>query len=68
MNIPQPEMYGQWMDWARALVASMLATSEAPAKALDLLGDFADDAAAAAAKVPVGGLYRTGSNVKVRIG
>ena len=32
-----------------------------------VLGSFADDAAAAAGGVPVGGLYRTASAVKVRV-
>jgi hypothetical protein len=31
------------------------------------LGDFADDAAAATGGVPVGGVYRTGSALKVRV-
>jgi len=31
------------------------------------LGDYADDIAAAAAGVPVGGVYRTGSALKVRV-
>lgn len=31
------------------------------------LAHFADDAAAAAGDVPVGGLYRTGSAIKVRV-
>lgn len=30
-------------------------------------GDFADDAAAATGGCPVGGVYRTGSNLKVRV-
>jgi hypothetical protein len=35
--------------------------------AIPALGDYADDTAAAAAGVPVGFLYRTGSAVKVRV-
>lgn len=31
------------------------------------LGNFADDTAAAAGGIPVGGLYRTASAVKVRV-
>jgi hypothetical protein len=31
------------------------------------LGDYADDAAAQAGGVPINGLYRTGSNVKIRV-
>lgn len=31
------------------------------------LGDYADDAAAAAGGVPVGGVYRTGSSLKARV-
>lgn len=31
------------------------------------LGDYADDSAAASGGVPVGGLYRTGSQVMVRV-
>jgi hypothetical protein len=31
------------------------------------LGDYADDTAAAAGSVPVGGMYRTGSALKVRV-
>jgi hypothetical protein len=34
---------------------------------LDQLTDAADDAAAASAGVPVGGLYRTTSTLKVRV-
>jgi len=34
---------------------------------IPLLGDYADDTAAAAAGIPVGFLYRTGSVVKVRV-
>lgn len=40
-------------------------TLEAPK--LSGLGDYVDDAAAAAGGVPVGGIYRTGSALKVRI-
>lgn len=32
-----------------------------------VLGSYADDAAAAAGGVPIGGLYRTASAVKVRV-
>ena len=31
------------------------------------LGDYADDAAAAGGGVPVGGVYRTGSALKIRV-
>jgi hypothetical protein len=34
---------------------------------LDQLGDHANDSAAATAGVPIGGLYRTGSTLKVRV-
>jgi hypothetical protein len=34
---------------------------------LALIGNFADDAAAAAGSVPVGGIYRTGSVLKIRV-
>jgi hypothetical protein len=37
------------------------------ANGLNNLGDFADDAAAAVGLVPIGGLYRTTSTIKVRV-
>ena len=32
-----------------------------------LIGDFADDGAAAAGGVPIGGIYRGGSALKIRV-
>lgn len=65
MNIPQPGMAKDWKDWAMALVAFFL---DVPDKAtLQIYGDFADDTAAATGGVPVGGYYRTGSALKVRV-
>lgn len=40
-------------------------TLQAPS--LSSIGDYADDTAAAAGGVPVGGVYRTGSALKVRV-
>lgn len=45
----------------------MLTQKTLNAPRLSGLGDYADDAAAAAASVPVGGIYRTGSALKVRV-
>jgi len=39
----------------------------APVVTVGQLGNYADDAAAAAAGVPINGLYRTGSTVMVRV-
>ena len=39
----------------------------APVVTVGPIGNYADDAAAAAAGVPINGLYRTGSTVMVRV-
>lgn len=44
-----------------------LANKTLNAPKLSGLGDYADDTAAAAGSVPVGGVYRTGSAIKVRV-
>ena len=44
-----------------------LANKTLAAPKLSGLGDYADDAAAATGGVPVGGVYRTGSTLKVRV-
>jgi hypothetical protein len=36
-------------------------------KILNVVGDYVDDAAAATGGVPIGGVYRTGSILKVRV-
>jgi hypothetical protein len=45
----------------------VLSNKTLQAPRLATIGSFADDAAAAAGGVPVGGVYRTGSALKVRI-
>lgn len=42
-------------------------TIYAPVKGFNVLADYVDDSAASAGGIPVGGLYRTGSVVKVRV-
>ena len=65
MNLPQPDMYTDWKSWAAAVVTAFLGQSET--QTLQVYGDYADDTAAATAGVPVGGYYRTGSVLKVRV-
>lgn len=64
INVPEDQPVSGWGEWLREM-----------ARALNLLAvrantmpvDAANDAAAAALGVPVGGLYRTGSAVMVRV-
>jgi hypothetical protein len=65
MNLPQPDERAGWLAWARAVVVAMLEVQTRPV--VEILGDFADDTAAAAGGVRIGGFYRTGSTLKVRV-
>jgi electron transfer flavoprotein alpha/beta subunit len=65
VNLPQPDVYSNWLAWAKAVVVAMLNVQEQPQ--IVIYGDFANDAAAGAAGVPVGAVYRTGSALKVRV-
>lgn len=47
--------------------AETLSSKTLSAPKVSEIGDYADDTAAAAAGVPVGGVYRTGSALKVRV-
>lgn len=67
IDVPQPGMFQGWMEWAGQLIAALQRYQEPPAKQLDIRGNFADDAAAAAGGVNVGELYRNGSAVQVRV-
>ncbi len=53
-------------DWPR-LVKLALDKLNRRTLGLDNLSDYVDDVAAAAGGVPVGGFYRTGSTIKVRV-
>ena len=44
-----------------------LAVTPAKTSGYNTLGNYANDAAAAAALVPVGGMYRNGSVIQVRV-
>jgi hypothetical protein len=55
------------MEWANQLVSALQRHEDPPARQLEIRGEFADDAAAAAGGVQVGELYRTGSAVQVRV-
>lgn len=66
----------QVLTYVQAALASVFATAAQGAKAdtalqpttdFSTLGNYVDDAAAAAGSVPVGGLYRNGSVVMVRV-
>jgi len=68
-NVP---VDGKRPDWPRLVanvVNGLLRRSDALETATDYaaLADYADDTAAASGGVPVGGLYRTASAVKVRV-
>jgi hypothetical protein len=65
VNLPQPDVYSNWLTWAKAVVVAMLNVQEQPQ--IVIYGDFVNDAAAAAGGVPVGMFYRTGSALKVRV-
>lgn len=70
LNIPQPSSHGDWQSFANALTVSLQQYDTEMQIFLDGLTDlkdFADDVAAAVGGVPVRGLYRTGSIVKVRV-
>lgn len=54
------------VDWPR-LVKNALDKLNRRTLGLDSLSDYADDTAAAAGGVAVGGFYRTGSAIKVRV-
>lgn len=59
-------------DWPRLVASSIKGIIRAVRSLQDAtdyanLGDYANDAAAAAGGVAVGGRYRTGSTVKVRV-
>ena len=62
--------YAQTDDWPRAIATAVNAligrTDTLEARFSDL-GDYTDDTAAASGGVEVGGLYRTGSAIKVRV-
>lgn len=60
-----PETYVR-KDWPR-LVKRALDKLNKRTLGLDTLADYADDVAAAAGGVAVGGFYRTGSAVKIRV-
>jgi hypothetical protein len=51
--------------WAQFFVLLAAAVNAGPSIAV--LGDHADDTAAASGGVAIGGLYRTGSALKVRV-
>lgn len=64
IEAPQPGMFQGWMEWANQLLLALRQYKPSP---LEIKGDFADDAAAAAGGVDVGEFYRSGSVVKVRV-
>lgn len=66
-DLPGVELFRDWKDWARQLVSALRDGPPEVARELELRGNFANDAAAAAAGVRVGELYRNGSVVMVRV-
>jgi hypothetical protein len=67
IEVPQPGMFKDWKEWADQLITRLLAYDPPPPRAIADLGNYASDAAAAAGGVPIGGLYRNGSFVSVRV-
>lgn len=61
--------YARTADWPRLVSNALKALDRRLNTATDYttLGNYADDVAAAAGGVAIGSLYRTGSQVKVRV-
>ena len=55
------------LEAVQAGVSCRITTSQIKTYVLTPAGNYTDDTAAAAAGVPVGGLYRTGSILKIRV-
>lgn len=65
--IPETANRADWPRLVKTALDTLLRRMRVQENRFSALGNYADDVAAAAAGVPIGGLYRTASAVKVRV-
>lgn len=65
--IPETSNRPDWPRLVKTALQTLLRRVKIQENRFSALGNYADDIAAAAAGVPIGGLYRTASAVKVRV-
>ena len=65
--IPETSNRPDWPRLVKAALETLKRRLVVQENRFSALGNYVDDVAAAAAGVPIGGLYRTASAVKVRV-